>query len=91
MERELIVSAGKFAEVCGKLGPRQVVHWRYQSPAPLDFNIHFHIGDRVEYPEKRDAQRMLSGTFHPPEEREYCWMWTNNGSTSVRVVLQMRL
>lgn len=91
MERELIVPPNKFAEICGKLGPHQSVQWRYEAHAPLDFNIHFHVGDKVEYPERQDAQRMLSGTLRPTEERDYCWMWKNREDKAVSLVIQLQL
>lgn len=90
MERQLEIAPGKFAEICGKLGATDVVKWQFEASAPVDFNIHFHEGDKVEYPEKRDATRALSGSFRPSAARDYCWMWTNRGAAAVNASVRLR-
>ena len=90
MERQLEIAPGKFAEICGKLGAADVVTWQFEASAPVDFNIHFHEGDKVEYPERQDSTRALSGTFRPAAARDYCWMWTNRGAAAVKASVRLR-
>ena len=77
--------AGKFVEVCGKFEQGQRVDWSFQAAAPLDFNIHYHVGDKVEFPEKRSAIGSLEGAFVAPVAQHYCWMWKNTGKSDVKV------
>ena len=49
------VAARKFVEVCGKLRKGQTVEWQFSSDKALDFNIHYHEGEKVAYSEKRQA------------------------------------
>lgn len=89
MERDLVVPPGKFAEVCGRLRSSDVVQWRFEAVEALDFNIHFHEGEKVTYPERRDDTREMSGTFSSQAEHDYCWMWRNRGSRPVAMTFQL--
>lgn len=84
------VLPGKFVEVCGKLGRGETVQWSYESPTPLDFNIHYHQGANVVYPEKRDAAAQAGGTLVAPLAQDYCWMWTNRGSAAATLTLSLQ-
>ena len=42
----------------------------------MDFNIHYHEGEKVAFPVKRDAMRGDGGTFTADVAQDYCWMWT---------------
>lgn len=89
MERELVVPPGKFAEVCGRLNTSDVVQWRFEAVEALDFNIHFHEGEKVTYPERQDDTREMSGTFSSQAEHDYCWMWRNRGTRPVAMTFQL--
>ena len=79
------IAAGKFAELCAKLDAGARVQWSFAADAPLDFNIHYHVGNRVEYPAKADGSRRESGVLVTPQAQDYCWMWTNRGATPSEV------
>jgi hypothetical protein len=77
--------AGKFAvsierggehEECVHLDAGQSRHYYWRASGPVDFNIHFHSGDEVSYPVKREAMRGDGGTFVAKDTEDYCWMWT---------------
>jgi hypothetical protein len=55
-------------------GDKRSYYWR--ADAPVDFNVHYHRGDRPIYPLKRDGMRGDGGTFVAKVAQEYCWMWT---------------
>ena len=40
---------GKFVEICGKLPSGARVGWSFEAQEALDFNIHYHVGDKVEF------------------------------------------
>ncbi|MGZ5033296.1 MAG: hypothetical protein ACXWAC_08875 [Usitatibacter sp.] len=63
-------------EECMRLdaGQRRRYHWK--SDSAVDFNIHYHRGNEVFYPVKRDGMRGDGGTFAAKSGEDYCWMWT---------------
>ncbi len=86
-ERRLAVAPGKFAEVCGKLAKAQSVAWRFDASGPLNFNIHYHEGKEVRYPQRRDALASASGHLRVALDQDYCWMWTNKSAQPVDLQL----
>jgi hypothetical protein len=73
---DISVEARKSHEECLRIeaGEKRRYHWR--ASAPVDFNVHFHRGDEVVYPIKRDGMRGDGGTFVAKTGGDYCWMWT---------------
>ena len=84
------VAAGKLVEVCGALPAGATVAWRFTASTALDFNIHYHEGKEVRYPERRDALASASGLLQVALDQDYCWMWTNKSGQPVRLDLQLR-
>ena len=66
----------KVHEECTRLEAGQSRRWHWKSDAPVDFNIHYHRGEDVFYPVKRDGMRGDGGTFTAKSGEDYCWMWT---------------
>lgn len=87
--RGLSVPAGKFGEVCGGLKAGESVRWRFSAAAPLDFNVHFHVGKSAEFPAKLTQATASDGVLQVGVQETYCWMWTNKSADAVR--LDMRL
>lgn len=75
---------GGVAEECLRLeaGRSRVFEWT--SDAPVDFNIHYHRGDKVGYPVNLKGQWKGSGRFTASAGEDYCWMWTARGPSKVR-------
>lgn len=67
---------GGVAEECLRLeaGRSRAFEWR--SDSPVDFNIHYHQGDKVTYPVKANKQREGKGRFTAAAGEDYCWMWS---------------
>ena len=63
-------------EECVHLDAGQARHYYWRATGPVDFNIHFHHGEEVSFPVKRDAMRGDGGTFTAKSGEDYCWMWT---------------
>ena len=81
--RELTVAPGQFAEACGKLRRGEAVAWRFEAGGPLRFNIHYHQGQAVRYPERRDAAAAAQGRLKVARDQDYCWMWTNTSAQPI--------
>lgn len=86
-ERRVTVAPGKFTEVCGKLTRADAVAWRFEANGPLNFNIHYHQGQDVHYPERRDALAQASGQLRVTLDQDHCWMWTNKSGQAVELQL----
>jgi hypothetical protein len=79
---------GTVIAVGAELGPRQMHeecvrleagdrrNYSWKSSGPVDFNVHYHRGDEVFYPVRRDGMRGDGGTFVAKTGEDYCWMWT---------------
>ena len=85
-----MVPAGKFVELCGKLPAGLAVQWQFQGAAPLDFNIHYHVGKDVVYPAKLKAAGSARDTLQVSVEQDYCWMWGNKGEAPVRLTAMLQ-
>jgi len=84
------VAPGKFAELCGKLNKDQTVRWSFEGAAPLDFNIHYHVGQAVEYPAKAKGVAAQQGELKVALDQDYCWMWSNKGASAVGLSVQLQ-
>ncbi len=89
-ERQVQVAPKKFAELCGKLGRGEQVAWSFEGSAPTDFNIHYHQGKQVVYPQQQAAMAGSSGTLVAPLDQDYCWMWTNQGAAEVSLRIRLQ-
>ena len=83
------IPAGKFVEVCGRLLKDERVGWAFTADKVTNFNIHYHVGDKVEFPEKRDGVARLNAELSVPGDQDYCWMWTNKHDAPVALELSL--
>jgi hypothetical protein len=88
-EKMHTIAPGKFAEVCTRLGAGSEVQWAFTADAAVDFNIHYHVGDRVEYAAKTEGSRRAAGTTTASTPQDYCWMWTNRGASPATLKLDL--
>ncbi len=86
------VAPGGFAEHCLRLDAGEAIGWRFTATAPMDFNIHFHRGESVLQPVRREAAARGSGAFRARSADVYCLMWSNRGAGagSVRGAVERR-
>ena len=90
IHKQLIVAAGKFAELCSALKQGQVVLWQFGADAASDFNIHYHVGRNVEYPERRTNIKDADGRLVIEVDQDYCWMWTNRTGSPIAVDVTLK-
>jgi hypothetical protein len=74
------LAPGKIHEACLRLDAGEKRRYSWKSSAPLDFNIHYHRGDEVFYPVKRQRMRGDGGAFTAKSGEDYCWMWTGKAA-----------
>ena len=84
------IAPKKFLEVCGTLKMAEAVAWQFKGSAPTDFNIHYHVGKDVTYPEKRKDVASADGSFAVPQDQDYCWMWSNQTSQAIDLEVSLK-
>ena len=77
------LEAGKIHEECMRLGKGERRRYDWKADTAVDFNIHYHEGQEVSYPVKRDGMRTDGGTFTAKIAQDYCWMWTAKVQTKI--------
>ena len=88
--KDASIAPQKFLEVCGGLKKGEAVAWQFKGSAATDFNIHYHVGKKVIYPQKRKGAASDSGKMAVPMDRDYCWMWTNKGIEPINVSVTLK-
>ena len=83
------IAAGKFVEVCGKLALGDGVRWSFTAAAPVDFNIHYHVGKEAVFPAKQAQASGGRDTLNVTVAQDYCWMWTNKGAAPVSLTVEL--
>lgn len=73
---DVTLAPKKVHEECARVEAGESRRWHWKSDAPVDFNIHYHRGNDVFFPVKRDGMRGDGGTFKARTGEDYCWMWT---------------
>lgn len=84
------IAPKKFLEVCGKLKKGDGVAWQFKGTAPTDFNIHYHIGKDVSYPENRKEIAGADGLLSVSLNQDYCWMWSNRSAQPVDIEINLK-
>ena len=74
---------GKVHEECTRLEKGQGRRYEWKSSGKVDFNIHYHEGNEVFYPTKRDDVSKGRGHFKAKIAQEYCWMWTAKAPATI--------
>ena len=89
-ERTVAVPAGGFAEVCGNLAKGTRIRWEFVADVAMAFNIHYHIGQEIIYPERREDKAKLTGELVAPVDQDYCWMWSNKSKSDAQATLALQ-
>jgi hypothetical protein len=84
------VEPGKFVEVCGKLDKGQAIRWEFDASAPVDFNIHYHVGKEAQFPAKQAQVSAAQDTLRVAVREDYCWMWSNKSASGVKLDLRLQ-
>ena len=58
--------------------------------AATDFNIHYHVGKDVSYPENRKDIASADGTLAVPLDQDFCWMWSNRAAQPVDIEINLK-
>ena len=84
------IAPKKFLEICGKQRIGESVAWQCKGSAATDFNIHYHVGKEVSYPENRKDIASADGMFSAPLDQDYCWMWSNRSMQPIDIEVSLK-
>ena len=84
--KDSVVAPKKVLEECLDLKPGQVLHYRFQAEATLDFNVHYHEGEKVNFPYPQTALKTLEAQHYTVQlPQTYCLMWKNTSDAPVKL------
>ena len=76
--------AKEFHEECRDLAAGQRLAYVFTAPKTVEFNIHYHAGDKVSYPVRRNT-RHVHGEYTSHQTQGYCMMWINPHATGINL------
>ena len=79
------IPPGKIHESCMTLVHSDTLAYEFSADKPLEFNLHYHPGEVVEYPIPVMLTEEEKGTFQPGTDHKYCLMWKNSTREIVRL------
>jgi hypothetical protein len=85
------LAAGKVVEPCVALQRLDRLEFEFTAAAPVDFNLHYHVGEKVEFPVNQQQVETEKGVFVAPEGRNYCLMWTNKSKVDLSLSYQYKV
>lgn len=62
-------------EVCPELKAGQTLNFKFKSSEDVEFNLHYHLDDKVEYPIKPQTLKSINKSYKAPIDQTYCLMW----------------
>jgi hypothetical protein len=71
----LVIAPYAMHTLCAPLSEGDRLDYRFQSSAPVDFDIRYHDGPAVVSPVVRDQASADSGTFKAAIREAYCLAW----------------
>jgi hypothetical protein len=77
---------GDIVEDCVKMKAGQGREFSWTSDAPVDFNIHWHEGEKVAYGMQLQKTWKGKGRFTAERDQHYCWMWTGRKDKGAVVI-----
>nr|WP_316643025.1 hypothetical protein [uncultured Roseateles sp.] len=89
-EKATTVEPVKFAEICSQLTKGQTIAWVFKAETPMNFNIHYHEGKKVEFAAKVDGALAAEGKLAVPVDQDYCWMWANKTDKASQLTLTVQ-
>lgn len=90
--KDSVVASKKILEECLDLKTGQILHYRFQAEATLDFNVHYHEGEKVNFPYPQTPLKVLEAQrFTVQLPQTYCLMWKNTDDAPVKLNYAFRV
>ena len=75
-------------ETCFQLMAKETFRYTFSSSSALDFNLHYHLGEHVAYPQEQLGIKQYGSTYTAKITHDYCMMWTNTGDKLVQLKVE---
>ncbi|HMK56794.1 MAG TPA: hypothetical protein VK448_09175 [Dissulfurispiraceae bacterium] len=79
------IKPGGIHEECASAKKGEKIIYSFYASLPVDFNVHYHAGEKIYYPFERKGVTLDNGTYVADHENVYCLMWTNNNKEQATV------
>ncbi len=89
-EHQGLIKAGKFVELCGKLPAGLALRWDFDASTPVDFNVHYHLGKEVVFPNRLTGVEKAQDTLITTTPQDYCWMWSNKSAAPATLSVRLQ-
>ena len=89
--KPVILKPGKPHEKCVMLNTGQVVEYRFESSAKVNFNLHYNKGESVYYPVKLDRTTGEAGMYESRARERHCFTWENRTDADVELTYSYKL
>ncbi len=90
--KPVVIKPGKIHEKCMSVTSAQKLEYQFATTKPVDFNIHYHVGESIYYPVKRAKTTGEADRFQPTKGKEdYCLMWENKSSAEVELTFSAKV
>ncbi|GAA4364124.1 hypothetical protein GCM10023151_19950 [Kangiella marina] len=77
----------EIGEICPEMDAGQTLSFDFQSNHDVEFNLHFHEGEKVSYPIEPHNVSSIKQSFEAPIKQTYCLMWKglNQDASKIKV------
>ena len=65
----------EIGEICPEMDAGQRLKFEFSSNHEVEFNLHFHEGEKVSYPIEPQTLSSIDRTIEAPIKQTYCLMW----------------
>ena len=75
-------------EICPEMNAGQTLSFDFKSNNEVEFNLHYHEGENVNYPIEPHKVTSLKKSFEAPIKQTYCLMWKGLSEDASKVKLR---
>ena len=79
----------EFREFCLDLAAQDEIRYDFRSDQPVEFNIHYHDGMKIQFPVQLSGITVHADKFVAEGDRLYCLMWTNQSLGTASLTYQV--
>ena len=78
-------------EICPEMDAGQSLKFEFESDHQVEFNLHYHEGEKVTYPIEPQKLSSITKTFKAPIKQTYCLMWKglNEEASKIKINYQV--
>ena len=90
VEHVVVVPAKAIHEEGVALARGETVRFYFKASSSLNFNVHYHEGERVTFERSDKPLERLDGSLTADARRDYWLMWTNDSAEPVALYVTIR-